>query len=529
MGVYDWSTTPANNDDADSGSGINWAEDQAPSTVNDSARSLMAEIAKWVKDTNGALVTTGSSSAYAVTTNQTILAHTAPVMLAIEANHTSTGASTIAIDSLATKPLKRSNGAAIQAGDIVSGSIYLIAYEPGADVYLCLNVAGNYDPTNVAITGGSITGLTTLSATEATFGNTGLHVLDTNATHDLIIKPGSNLTADHTLTITTGDADRTLTLGGDATLSGGTHSGTNTGDQTITLSGDVSGTGTGAIVTTLGSDVVDGTNIADDSINSEHYVDGSIDTAHIADAQVTLAKMADIATARFIGRTTSLTGVPEALTGTQATALLDNVVGDSGSGGTKGLVPAPSAGDAAAGKYLKADGTWATAGGLVLLNSGTVASAATLDIALTSYTGYRGLLLKLINVRASNDNVRAQLLFSTDGGSNFNTGASDYSWYSAGFSDTADSFIDLFLGAGSASNDSDLRFFSNIEILDQTNASRFTHAKIETWGTTTAGGGTFIYVAGAGKRAANQDTDALRIKFSSGNISALTWALYGYL
>lgn len=34
--------------------------------------------------------------------------------------------------------------------------------------------------------------------------------------------------------------------------------------------------------------------------------------------------------------------------------------GDSGSGGTKGVVPAPSAGDAAANKFLKSDGTWAT-------------------------------------------------------------------------------------------------------------------------------------------------------------------------
>lgn len=33
-------------------------------------------------------------------------------------------------------------------------------------------------------------------------------------------------------------------------------------------------------------------------------------------------------------------------------------VGDSGSGGVKGLVPAPAAGDAAAGKFLFADGTW---------------------------------------------------------------------------------------------------------------------------------------------------------------------------
>lgn len=33
-------------------------------------------------------------------------------------------------------------------------------------------------------------------------------------------------------------------------------------------------------------------------------------------------------------------------------------VGDSGAGGVQGAVPAPAAGDAAAGKFLKADGTW---------------------------------------------------------------------------------------------------------------------------------------------------------------------------
>lgn len=40
------------------------------------------------------------------------------------------------------------------------------------------------------------------------------------------------------------------------------------------------------------------------------------------------------------------------------TALLNAFVGDSGSGGTKGLVPAPVSGDASAGKFLKADGSW---------------------------------------------------------------------------------------------------------------------------------------------------------------------------
>lgn len=49
------------------------------------------------------------------------------------------------------------------------------------------------------------------------FDNTGLHILDTDASHDLIIAPGSDLTADRTLTITTGDAARTLTMTGNIT------------------------------------------------------------------------------------------------------------------------------------------------------------------------------------------------------------------------------------------------------------------------------------------------------------------------
>lgn len=68
------------------------------------------------------------------------------------------------------------------------------------------------------------------------------------------------------------------------------------------------------------------------------------------------------------------------------TANLSTFVGDSGSGGTKGLVPAPAAGDAAAGKFLSAAGTfsvptgsgisgsWSSTGNVVTTN-GTNAAA----------------------------------------------------------------------------------------------------------------------------------------------------------
>lgn len=76
------------------------------------------------------------------------------------------------------------------------------------DVYIGLNGA-------IFVEGSS--GNTRLQNT-LTLDNTGLHLLDTNASHDLVIKPGSDLTADRTLTLTTGDSDRTLTINGNATL-----------------------------------------------------------------------------------------------------------------------------------------------------------------------------------------------------------------------------------------------------------------------------------------------------------------------
>ena len=63
--------------------------------------------------------------------------------------------------------------------------------------------------------------LLAIRAAGITVPNTGLHILDTDASHDLIIKPGSNLTADKTFTITTGNADRTLDLAENLTLADG--------------------------------------------------------------------------------------------------------------------------------------------------------------------------------------------------------------------------------------------------------------------------------------------------------------------
>ncbi len=60
------------------------------------------------------------------------------------------------------------------------------------------------------------------AVTSVYLNNDGLKIKDTDATHGLTLQPGSNLTADRILTITTGDANRTLTINGDTVLPGGT-------------------------------------------------------------------------------------------------------------------------------------------------------------------------------------------------------------------------------------------------------------------------------------------------------------------
>ena len=80
-----------------------------------------------------------------------------------------------------------------------------------SDVFLASGAVVNFNSGDIAIT--HSTDDLNFSGGTFTFPNTGLHVFDTNSSHDLILKPGSDITADRTLTITTGDADATINLG----------------------------------------------------------------------------------------------------------------------------------------------------------------------------------------------------------------------------------------------------------------------------------------------------------------------------
>jgi hypothetical protein len=93
-----------------------------------------------------------------------------------------------------------------------------------------------------------------------------------------------------------------------------------------------------------------------------------------ANADATLTHATSGVAAATYGTSLKVAQVAINATGHTTTAAdvdIATLVGDSGAGGTKGLVPAPATGDAAAHKFLKADGTWkniVNAGGTAVSN-----------------------------------------------------------------------------------------------------------------------------------------------------------------
>ena len=132
--TWSWSKTAASNSTADSS--INWAEGQSPGTVNDSARSMMAALAKQRDDMGGALTLAGGTTAYTLTTNQVLATLADGVRVHAVVNATNTGASTLAVDGLTAKAIRKYGNAsdvAIAAGELPLGFHAIFQYDASAN------------------------------------------------------------------------------------------------------------------------------------------------------------------------------------------------------------------------------------------------------------------------------------------------------------------------------------------------------------------------------------------------------------
>lgn len=74
-------------------------------------------------------VATGSSNAYAITLTPALTAHIPGMPITMKANHTNTGAATVAVNGMAAVTIKRRDGSSLAAGDILSGAIVALSYD----------------------------------------------------------------------------------------------------------------------------------------------------------------------------------------------------------------------------------------------------------------------------------------------------------------------------------------------------------------------------------------------------------------
>ena len=157
LGVYSWSqATDTTNGSTDST--INWQEGQSPPTVNNSARAMMGQIAKWRDDISGAqpsnVVQTcaGTSTAYTLTSNGSIatLTNGWTVTFTVGAALTNTGSVTLAVDSTAASVIQGVTGSNLVGGELVAGSTYTVSYHQPAAAWKLHDFYANAGTTPVA-------------------------------------------------------------------------------------------------------------------------------------------------------------------------------------------------------------------------------------------------------------------------------------------------------------------------------------------------------------------------------------------
>jgi len=142
-GVAWWSQTAATNASADTA--VNWAEGQAPSSVNDSARAMMASAKKWADDIAGATVTGGTSTAFTLSTYQVFdtLARLNGNLVAFTPHATNGATVTLNVDGLGAKPLRSAPSVELPAGVLVQGSPYVALYNSSDAVFYLQSFFGS--------------------------------------------------------------------------------------------------------------------------------------------------------------------------------------------------------------------------------------------------------------------------------------------------------------------------------------------------------------------------------------------------
>lgn len=142
--IYNWDVIPANNATADAD--LTWAEGQAPSTVNNSGRQMMARSKELLIDLGGSLTVGGTANAITLAAQSAFTTHDNGRIVSFKATTDNTGATSLNVNSIGSKAVVKMTeagespllGAELQAGGIYTVQ-YTTALDGGSGAWLLMN------------------------------------------------------------------------------------------------------------------------------------------------------------------------------------------------------------------------------------------------------------------------------------------------------------------------------------------------------------------------------------------------------
>lgn len=172
----------------------------------------------------------------------------------------------------------------------------------------------------------------------------------------------------------------------------------------------------------------------------------------------------------------------------------------------------------------------AAGGSLVFIAAATASSSATIEFTGIDDT-YDEYEIHILNSLAATDGVGLWMRTSTDGGSSFDSGASDYGWVNY-------QVVTNGAGAGGAATDSKISFITadagNLAgeelslIIRLVRPSEATNTRLFfQMGGADRFGARALSITGSGHRISAADVDAIQFLMSSGNIASGLFSLYG--
>lgn len=135
--IRSWSTTASNNATADGS--INWQENQAPDTVNNSARAMMARLAELVGDTSPLRISGGSSATYTVTATSSPTTLPDGFQVTFYADRDCPGPSFLSVNSYGAIPLRGKSGVELAPKQILSGMVVSAYYKLSTNEWIATN------------------------------------------------------------------------------------------------------------------------------------------------------------------------------------------------------------------------------------------------------------------------------------------------------------------------------------------------------------------------------------------------------